>query len=191
MNCLCAPLFNLHPANQSVMSDNFFRRLNRNRLDAEDSAFKILRRISMPLARVAFFVVFFWFGILKILELSPAEGVVHTLYENTVPFIPWKVFIFFFGAYECFIGLIFLFPGKEKIALYLLIPHMITTFGPLVILPKLVWKGFMVPNLIGQYIIKNLAIIALGIFVAASVWEGNKNRSGSQPLESNVKIKRA
>ena len=145
----------------------------------------------MPLARVAFFVVFFWFGVLKILELSPAEGVVHTLYQHTVPFIPWKVFIFFFGAYECVIGIIFLFPGKEKWALYMLIPHMITTFGPLIIIPKLVWKGFMVPNLIGQYIIKNVVIISLAIFIAAYVWEDNRQKKNEKAVGDKMKIKRA
>ena len=158
------------------MGENVFTRLNQRRIRAEDNFFSFLQRISMPLARGAFFIVFFWFGVLKILELSPAGGVVHTLYQHTVPFIPWKVFIFLFGAYECLIGIIFLFPGKEKYALYMLIPHMVTTFGPLVILPKLTWKGFLVPNLIGQYIIKNMVIIALAIFIAAYVREERQKR---------------
>lgn len=162
------------------------------RLASENTFFRFLRRISMPLCRISFFIVFFWFGVLKILELSPAEGVVHTLYEHTVPFIPWKIFIFGFGAYECIIGIIFLFPGKEKWALYMLIPHMITTFGPLVIIPKLVWKGFMIPNLIGQYIIKNLVIIALAIFIAASVWEGSYKLSEEETVDERIKkMKRA
>ena len=173
------------------MSENYFSKFNRGRIEAENKFFLFLRKISMPLARVAFFIVFFWFGVLKILELSPAEGVVHTLYQHTVPFIPWKVFVFLFGAYECVIGIIFLFPGKEKWALYMLVPHMITTFGPLVILPKLVWKGFMVPNLIGQYIIKNLVIIALAIFIAAYVWEGNKKKNENLSMGKERKIKRA
>jgi len=173
------------------MPGNFLSSLNQRRIKAENNFFLFLRRISMPLARVAFFVVFFWFGVLKILELSPAEGVVHTLYQHTVPFIPWKVFIFFFGAYECVIGIIFLFPGKEKWALYMLIPHMITTFGPLIIIPKLVWKGFMVPNLIGQYIIKNVVIISLAIFIAAYVWEDNRQKKNEKAVGDKMKIKRA
>ena len=56
----------------------------------------------------------------------------------------------------------------------MLIPHAITTFGPLIILPKLTWKGFLVPNLIGQYIIKNLVIISLAIFIATFEAETNE-----------------
>jgi uncharacterized membrane protein YkgB len=149
------------------MSENLLNKLNKKRITAENGFFNFLRRVSIPVARISFFVVFFWFGVLKILELSPAGGVVHTLYDHTVPFLPWKIFIYLFGAYECVIGIIFLFPGKEKWALYMLIPHMAITFGPLVILPKLVWIDFLVPNLIGQYIIKNIVIIALAIFIAA------------------------
>lgn len=163
-----------------------FLQLNRSRIKAENRIFGVLRRISMPLARVAFFVVFFWFGVLKIMELSPAEGVVHTLHHHTLPFIPWKLFIFFFGAYECVIGILFLFPGKEKWALYMLIPHMITTFGPIIMLPNMTWKGFMVPNLIGQYIIKNLVIIALAIFIAAYVSE-ERERKRQSLKESKVR----
>jgi uncharacterized membrane protein YkgB len=171
------------------MSENFFNQINRRRISTEHRFFSFLRRISLPLSKVAFFVVFFWFGILKMMELSPAEGVVHTLYQHTVPFIPWKLFIMGFGAYECLIGIIFLFPGKEKWALYMLIPHMITTFGPLVMMPNLTWKGFLVPNLIGQYIIKNVVIIALAIFISASVAEVREQKKDEKSLPKERKIK--
>jgi uncharacterized membrane protein YkgB len=46
---------------------------------------------------------------------------------------------------------------------------MITTFGPLVLLPQYTWKGFMIPTLAGHYIIKNLIIIALAIAVASNI----------------------
>jgi uncharacterized membrane protein YkgB len=149
------------------MSDGIFIRFNRKRIAVENSFFSFLRKISLPLSRIAFFLVFFWFGVLKMMELSPSIGVVHNLYEHFLWFIPWKLFILMFGAYECIIGIIFLFPGKEKYALFMLVPHAITTFSPLVFVPTLTWKGFMVPNLIGQYIIKNLVIISLAIFIAA------------------------
>jgi len=68
---------------------------------------------------------------------------------------------------------------------------MITTFGPLIIIPKLVWKGFMVPNLIGQYIIKNVVIISLAIFIAAYVWEDNRQKKNEKAVGDKMKIKRA
>lgn len=168
------------------MSEGLITRLNNRRIATENSFFSFLRRISLPLSRIAFFLVFFWFGILKMMELSPAHGVVHTIYEHTAWFIPWEIFIVLFGAYECVIGIIFLFPGKEKWALYMLIPHAITTFGPLMVLPTLTWKSFMVPNLIGQYIIKNLVIISLAIFIASYEAEHREQR---KELEKARKLK--
>jgi len=165
------------------MGEGILSKLNQRRIAFENSFFELLRKISLPLARVAFFIVFFWFGILKMMELSPAIGVIHTIYSHTLWFIPWKLYILLFGAYECVIAVIFLFPGKEKWVLYLLVPHAMTTFGPLLILPNLTWKGFMVPNLIGQYIIKNLVIIALAIFIAAYEAESRLRKRGELPLD--------
>jgi len=130
---------------------------------------KYLSRISIPFVRISLFVVYFYFGLLKVVGLSPAEFIVHELWSHTLSFIPFNYFVIFFGLLEMAIGIIFLIPGKERLALYLLIPHMITTFGPLVLLPQYTWKGFMIPTLAGHYIIKNLIIIALAITVASKI----------------------
>lgn len=116
---------------------------------------------SGPISRVALFVVFFWFGILKVGGLSPASDVVKNLFEATIPFISFDVFIVLFGLFECIIGIMFLFKKLDKITIPIFFIHMVTTFGPLVFLPNEAWGGFLTPTLEGQYIIKNLALIAL------------------------------
>ncbi len=123
----------------------------------------------MPVARFGLFVVFFWFGILKVVGLSPASGVVARLFEQTIPFMSFDFFLVLFGLFECLIGVLFIIKGAERIVIPLLFIHMITTFGPLVFLPSETWTSFMVPTLEGQYIIKNLVIIASAIGVAAKV----------------------
>lgn len=125
------------------------------------------RRAFLPSARFGLFVVFFWFGILKVIGLSPASGVVERLFENTVPFMSFGTFLILFGLFECLIGILFLIKGAERVVIPLLLIHMITTFGPLVFLPSETWQSFMVPTLEGQYIIKNLVIIAAAIGIAA------------------------
>jgi len=130
---------------------------------------KFLSRICIPLVRISIFIVYFYFGLLKVLGVSPAEVVVRELWSHTLSFISFKDFLIVFGLFEMMIGIIFLIPGKERLALYLLIPHMITTFGPLVLLPQYSWKGFMIPTLAGHYIIKNVVIVALAIAVAANI----------------------
>lgn len=123
----------------------------------------------MPSARFGLFVVFFWFGLLKVLGLSPASGVVARLFENTIPFMSFDIFLILFGLFECLIGILFIIKGAERIVIPLLFIHMLTTFGPLVFLTSETWSGFMVPTLEGQYIIKNLVIIATAIGIASKV----------------------
>ena len=126
-----------------------------------------MRRIAMPLARIALFVVFFWFGVLKLMDISPADPLVEALLARTMPFVPFDPFRIFFGLYEMVIGAAFFLPGFERLAVALLLPHMATTFLPLVLLPDLTWASILVPTFAGQYIIKNLVIVALALSLAA------------------------
>jgi uncharacterized membrane protein YkgB len=126
-----------------------------------------LQRIAMPAARIALFIIFFWFGLLKVIGASPAGPLVSNLLEQTIPFISPATFIFLFGFFEMLIGILFLIPKMERLAILLLGVHMITTFGPLVFLRETSWQRFLVPTLEGQYIIKNVALIALAIGIAA------------------------
>jgi uncharacterized membrane protein YkgB len=136
-----------------------------SKLDIQSIHF--LRQISMPLARFALFTVFFWFGILKIIGTSAANPMVMDLMNKTLPFMTWEVFIVLFSVYEMIIGLCFLIPKFNRLAIILLVPHMIMTMLPLIFLPEMTWQGFLTPTLEGQYIIKNLVIIALAVGIAA------------------------
>lgn len=126
-----------------------------------------IKRIAEPCARGALFVIFFWFGLLKVMGVSPADPLVGALLENTLPFVSFEAFRIFFGSYEMVIGLAFLFAGAERLAIALLLPHMLTTFMPLILLPDETWASLLVPTFVGQYIIKNLVIIALALSLAA------------------------
>jgi uncharacterized membrane protein YkgB len=127
------------------------------------------RRVSIPLARIGIFIVFFWFGYLKVIGLSPASGLVERLFEATIPFMSFAAFLKGFGVFECVIGILFLIPRAERVVLPLLAVHMITTAGPLLMLPQETWSAFMVPTLEGQYIIKNVVIIAAAAGIAAHI----------------------
>lgn len=125
------------------------------------------RRVSVPLARIGLFVIFFWFGLLKVIGLSPATMLVQDLFVNTIPFMPFPTFLVLFGLFEMLIGVLFLIRGLERIAILLLFIHMITTLMPLVLIPQETWSAMFVPTLEGQYIIKNLALIATAVGIAS------------------------
>jgi uncharacterized membrane protein YkgB len=143
-----------------------------------------LRKVNLPLARIAIFVVYFWFGILKIVGTSPANPLVESLLKRTLPFITFNQFIIFLGVLEMIIGIIFLIPHLERLALILLVPHMVTTVMPLILLPSITWSGFLTPTLEGQYIIKNILIIALAVSIAAQIKPLEKKYDHTQPRTS-------
>ncbi len=131
----------------------------------------------MPVSRMALFVVFFWFGALKVIGLSPASQVVQNLFNETMPIMEFSTFIVLFGLYECLIGILFLIRGAERAVIPLLFIHLITTLGPLVLLTSETWTGVMVPTLEGQYIIKNVLIVAAAIGIAAHLTPFKNNRT--------------
>jgi uncharacterized membrane protein YkgB len=123
--------------------------------------------------RISLFIIYFWFGFLKVIGISPAETLVENLFTQTFGgLIDFKLFCIAFGLFECALGLIWLFPKLTKYAFYLLIFHMITTFLPVFILPDATWQTWFTPTLVGQYIIKNFALISLGMFIWKE-WKSN------------------
>ncbi len=125
------------------------------------------KKITFLLAHLALFVIFFWFGTLKLTGLSPANELVHQLLVQ-IPIMkmwPFESFIIVLGLVEMCIAILFLFKKTTTLAIIILIPHMFTTMLPLVLLPELTWQSFLIPTLAGQYIIKNIVIVALALSV--------------------------
>lgn len=126
-----------------------------------------LQRIFLPMARLAIFVVYFWFGILKLFDLSPATPIAQALAAKTIGLAHFSLTFHILALFECLIGVLFLFPKMTRVVIPLLFIHMIIVCSPLFLVPDLAWSKPFVPTLEGQYIIKNLAIIALAIGIAA------------------------
>lgn len=144
--------------------------LRGNRIsEIDEKIINFFRRATMPVARFGLFVIFFWFGMLKVVGLSPASGLVQALFEQTIGFMSFDTFLILFGLFECLIGILFVIPGLERVVIPLLFLHMVTTFMPLILLPAVTWSQFWVPTLEGQYIIKNLVVIAAAITIAANL----------------------
>lgn len=140
--------------------------MNIHKLDGQ--LIKFFKRTYIPLARIAFFIVFFWFGYLKLAGLSPAGPLAEALIANTIGLEHFDFLYKVLGVLECVIGILFLFPKAVRIIIPVLFVHMIIVCSPLVFVPDLTWQSFMVPTLEGQYIIKNIVIIALAFGVAAN-----------------------
>ncbi len=135
--------------------------------DTDRALIATFRRIDMPFARLALFVVYFWFGALKLAGASPANVMMGDLLAQTLSSVMFESFVILFGLYEMLIGILFLIPKKERLVIALITPHLTVTLLPLILLPAMTWRGFLVPTLEGQYIIKNLVILALSCSIAA------------------------
>lgn len=120
-------------------------------------------------SRIALFVIYFWFGLLKVIGFSPASPLVEELLKKTLPFLTTTQFIFYFGWVEMLIGLLFLIPKFSRAVIFILGLHLITTAGPLILLPQITWQTWLIPTMEGQYIIKNLLIIALAMGIASQI----------------------
>ncbi len=138
-----------------------------NIISFDHAIIHFLRKAFIPTARFSIFVVYFWFGILKLLGFSPAGPLVHQLFDATIHLVPFHTFYILFALFEMLIGILFLIPKATRIVIPLLLVHMVTTLLPLILLPGATWQGFLILTLEGQYIVKNLVIIAVAIGVAA------------------------
>lgn len=135
------------------------------------------KRLYLPVARFAFFVIFFYFGFLKIIGLSPASPLAEALTAKTIGMQFFDASFLILAVIECLIGILFLIPKATRLVIFLLFVHMGVVCSPLVLVPEHVSSGFLVPNLEGQYIIKNIALIAIAIGIAAHVTPIEKSRS--------------
>lgn len=124
------------------------------------------------MARIALSILFFWFGILKFFPgLSVAEDLAgRTSSMMTMGDVHPQIAVPVLAAWECAIGLGFLSGKYIRATLFLQLPG---TFLPLLYFPHEAWHRFpYAPTLEGQYIIKNLALIASGMLVGATMRGG-------------------
>lgn len=126
--------------------------------------------------RISVGIVFLWFGALKLVPgLSPAEGLAtRTIELLSLGVLPAGLIAPGLGIWECLIGIGLLSGVWMRVTLLLLALQLPGTFTPLVLFPS---ECFTVvpfaPTLEGQYIIKNLVLIAAGIAIGSTVRGGH------------------
>ncbi len=125
--------------------------------------------------RVALGVVFLWFGALKFFPgLSPAQDLAARPIEAlSFGVVPPSVSRPVLAAWEVAIGLGLLIGHWMRAILLLLFVQMLGTITPLVLFPTETWTVFPIaPTLEGQYIIKNVVLVAAAIVLGATVRGG-------------------
>jgi uncharacterized membrane protein YkgB len=125
-----------------------------------------MRAYAPTFLRVSLAIVFIWFGGLKLFGASPANDIV----ARTVYWFDPGWFIPLLGGWEVAIGVFMLWKPLIRASIALLALQMPGTFLPLVLLPEVCFTKIpWVPSLEGQYIIKNLVLIAAALAVGGTV----------------------
>ncbi len=144
-----------------------------NRVECDCSTW--MARYGVLLTRTALGIIFFWFGFLKFFPgASAAEALAgRTITRLSLGHVPPAVSMPVLATWECAIGLGLLSGRFVRLTLVLLFLQMPGTFMPLVFFPHETFQRFpLVPTLLGQYIVKNLALICAGILVGATMRGG-------------------
>src|SRR5215208_1292189 len=130
-----------------------------------------LARCSIDLLRISLGLVFLVFGALKFVPgLSPIEDLVtDTMGALTLGLISGRVGLLLVATLETVVGLLLLTGRYLRLGLALLSLAMVGILSPLVLFPDRLFAGpGNTPTLEGQYVLKDLVLLAAMLVVAGA-----------------------
>jgi uncharacterized membrane protein YphA (DoxX/SURF4 family) len=133
---------------------------------------RFLRAHSIAMLRIAVGLVILAFGVLKFFPgVSPAEELTKmTTDKLTFGLVPGHIAIVVVATLESIIGLLLITGRFLRLAVYLLAGQLIGILAPLVLFTDRLFAGpHNAPTLEGQYVIKDLIIVASGLVVASTL----------------------
>jgi uncharacterized membrane protein YphA (DoxX/SURF4 family) len=133
-----------------------------------DTVEGVAARAGAPALRVALGIIMLWFGLPKTVPGgSPAEDLaVATVDRLTAGVVTGDTARLAVAGLEIAIGIALLVGRWMPLVLLVVLGHMAGTAAPLVLFPEVAWRSTGVGTLEGQYILKNLLIVA-GVVVLA------------------------
>ena len=126
------------------------------------------------LLRICLGVVFIWFGALKVLGHSPVVSLVVAV----VPWFPPNIFVPVLGGWEILVGAGLLFRIALRLILLLFWLQMAGTSLVLLLRPDIAFQdgNVLLLTLEGEFVVKNLVLIAAGLVVGSTVQRESKGR---------------
>jgi uncharacterized membrane protein YphA (DoxX/SURF4 family) len=150
----------------------------------DDALTRWMARHGVRLLRLSLGVVFLWFGALKLFPgLSPAQNLAgETVAKLSFGLVAPAVAVPVLAVWECAIGLGLLTGRFLRATLFLLWLQMLGTVTPLFLFPELCFTVIPIaPTLEGQYILKNLVLVAAGLVIGATVRGGGLMAESAPP----------
>lgn len=136
---------------------------------ADSGIIRFASRWAFKASQVGLAIVFFWFGILKLLGVSAVDELISNLVYVLAPNLEAGAFIIGLGVLEILIALTILDRDLLRLSLLFLVFHLVLVALPLFFLPEITWQGPFLPTFEGQYILKNILIAVVGIGILADL----------------------
>jgi len=126
-----------------------------------------MRRNSLTILRLALGVVFVWFGVLKLADASPVADLV----ADGLAFLPDRAAVVLTGSVETLIGIGLLSGRFLRLTLLLFFGLLAGTFVPVILHPSIAYQRAnpLALTVTGEFVVKNLVLIAAGLTVVAAV----------------------
>lgn len=138
------------------------------------------RSHSTTALRVSVGLVFAWFGVMKFFPgISPAESVaIRTMDVLTFDLLSARMSYLLLALLETAIGIGLITGVLLRLTLVAFFAHMAAVFSALFILPAEMWNNGAIPapTLEGQYIIKNVVLVAACLAVAVDDQRARRHR---------------
>jgi len=133
----------------------------------DDRIRKALDTVGITALRVSVGLVFVWFGLLKIFDVSPVSDLV----AQTVYWFDPDVVVPALGAFEVAVGTLLLLGKWLRTALALFAAQMLGTFLVFIVLPDVAFRDGnpLLLTVEGEFVAKNLVLLAAGMVVGARV----------------------
>ena len=145
----------------------------------ENVVHRLLVRHSISALRISVGAVFLGFGLLKYFPgVSPAEALAtDTTDVLFLGLVPAGVAIYVVATMECFIGICFLIGSGVlmRVAIWVLAAQFVGILSPLAIEPGTLFSGpHGAPTLAGQYVLKDVILVAAAMVIAAGTFRGGR-----------------
>jgi uncharacterized membrane protein YkgB len=132
---------------------------------AKSLATGLTERRIIFLLRLSLAIVFVWFGALKLIDASPAV----LLIRQSFPMLARSPYLELLGLAEIVIGAGLVIDKLSKYAAILMVFHLIGTLSVAFISPTAIFApAFPILTMEGEFILKNLVLIAAGFSVLGS-----------------------
>jgi uncharacterized membrane protein YkgB len=133
----------------------------------DDLVLPTLRRLAVPALRVSLGMVFVWFGMLKILDVSPVSDLV----ARTVYWVDPGWFVPALGIFEVAVGVLLLVARALRFTVLLFLEQMVGTFLTFFVLPGVTFRDGnpLLLTVEGEFVVKNLVLISAALVVGSTV----------------------